>query len=222
MLATHAPAFSSHRFLVGLLRDGYVRIERFQTLPEEPIPFLGTTLAESITGQLRPQVAKASAADDRPETRPSPEVAVLEVAEASTKDASTDDAPESTRVKSDIEVALAMLAKGDNEAALKLLHAISRAHPGDRSVRQLVDEAESGLRKDLTRDDTPLDKVPTLVRPLRDLLRENLSPQEAFVAGLIDGTSDVRAITWVAPLRDLEVLALLKRLQQKGILTMPD
>jgi len=123
-------------------------------------------------------------------------------------------------VKSDIEVALGLMAGGRHEDALTLLRAISRVHPGDTSITKLISETERNLQEDLTGDDLAPERVPVLVKPLKQTLAEALSPEESFIVGLIDGSADVRGITWVAPVREVEVLKILKRLKQKGLIIL--
>ncbi|MDX1388255.1 MAG: DUF4388 domain-containing protein [Acidobacteriota bacterium] len=126
-------------------------------------------------------------------------------------------------VKGEIEVALGMMRNGQHERALALLRAISAAHPGDSSIRELIAEAESDLQDDLTSADLSPEKVPVLVKPLKATVESDLSPHELFIVGLIDGVADVKGITWVAPMREVETLKVIKGLKDRNlvILTSP-
>jgi hypothetical protein len=200
--------------------------------PESTPPAAAVEPAVASPGPAQPAVASAQQNRAVASSGPSPATAEIEVefpspeAEAPTPSAEAapnlrpDPALTEERVKSDIEVALGLMAGGKHEQALTLLRAIASVHPGDSSITKLISAAERNLQQDLTDDDLAPERVPVLVKPLRQTLADGLSPEESFIVGLIDGSADVRGITWVSPVREVEVLKILKRLKERGLIVL--
>jgi hypothetical protein len=115
-----------------------------------------------------------------------------------------------------LERASRLMAQGELEAALDLLDALYREHPGDHSLGRLIAEAEAVFIDKCYRHDVPTDKIPILTCPVESLASEALTPQEFFLLSRIDGSWDVKSIIQVAPFREVEALRTLKRMCQIG------
>ena len=66
----------------------------------------------------------------------------------------------------------------------------------------------------------PPDKTPSVVRDLDELKDENLTPEEVFLLSRIDGSWDLKSIVSISPLGEVDVLLLMKRLKERGIIEM--
>jgi hypothetical protein len=109
------------------------------------------------------------------------------------------------------------LAADDPEAALHVLERACGAHPTDIALRELRDEAESSWFAQLFGRVLGPRRVPEIVRR-----PEACSPEESFLLSLVDGTNDVRALVWLAPMRALAVVRALKSLVDSGAVTLRD
>ena len=113
----------------------------------------------------------------------------------------------------DIEVARRLISRDESSAALELLQASLRAHPGNDALRTLIAEAEEACMKGL-RGSVSSDAVPVVVDA--DAAEGEVSPEESFLLSLIDGKTDVRSLTWVSPLREVDLLRSLQRMADRG------
>ena len=125
-------------------------------------------------------------------------------------------AEESRELQEEINVALQLMSSGQPEAALELLNAMSAAHPGDISLSQLVGNAERDYRQQMLAGELQLSKIPTRTQVVEPNRGENTSADELFLLEQVDGTTDIQALLWVTPMRDVEVLKTLSRLLRKG------
>jgi hypothetical protein len=128
-------------------------------------------------------------------------------------------APTGADPGSEIEVALRLLSRNEPEAALAILGAAYRAHPGEPTLRELVGKAEGACRDNALRVLDP-SKVPCLKRPAAELAGEYLSATESYLASLLDGRSDVRTVLWLAPMREIDVLQALKSMLERGLIDL--
>lgn len=112
------------------------------------------------------------------------------------------------------------LAVGDFEAAVELLHQAMAASPRDEEVKKLYDTACKHFRDMAYRDLLPPNKIPVLVREVKDLTNENLTPEEAFLVSRINGTWDLKSIIDISPLSEVDVLRIMKRLNDRKIIQL--
>ena len=117
-------------------------------------------------------------------------------------------------LQSDINVALQLMSSEQPEAALELLNAMLEAYPSDGALRHLVDNAENEFRASMLAEELRLTLVPTVL----EHAEQALTPEESFLLGLIDGANDIRAILWVAPMREVETLKTLRGMSRKGLI----
>jgi len=119
----------------------------------------------------------------------------------------------SRELQSEINVALQLMASGQPEAALELLNAIGAAHPTDTALRQLVVNAEQDFCKKMLEGELHGSSVPTRGPGLD---AQQLSAEESFLLEQVDGHTEIQALLWVAPMRDIEALKILYRMLKKG------
>jgi hypothetical protein len=130
------------------------------------------------------------------------------------------DTDDGATLKTEMQVALQMMKDGNPEAALDLLNAMLRAHPGDTALSSLLSTAEQSFQQQMLAGELASTRVPVLVRPLDDKLAAALTAEESFLAKSIDGTVDVQGLIWVAPLQEVDVLRTLKRLLARGVIEL--
>lgn len=117
----------------------------------------------------------------------------------------------------DIEVARRLLERGEHGQALERLQASLGAHPGNECLRAMIVEAETaciaGLRRSVKSNSIP---VVLELEPAD----APLNAEESFLLSVIDGDSDVRALTWVSPLREVDLLRALQRMAERGLIEL--
>jgi len=114
-----------------------------------------------------------------------------------------------------------LVARGDYEAALDALESAHRAHREDETLRRMISKVEAVFVEACYRGEVPPTKVPALLGARERLLHEDLSPAEFFLISTIEnGTLDVKSITWIAPMREVEVLRMIKRLLDRGVIEL--
>jgi hypothetical protein len=119
----------------------------------------------------------------------------------------------------EVEVASRLLSRGEYEAALELLNASYRAHPDDNYLRRMIAKAETAYVEHVQRHGLTDDKVPVPASEDAAVLR-GLGPQECYLMSLLDGSSDIRSILWVAPLREVDVLRTLRQMLDHGVIEL--
>ena len=127
---------------------------------------------------------------------------------------------DSRELQDEINVALQLMSNGQPEAALELLNAMAAAHPGDISLSQLAGNAERDYRQKMIAGDLQLTKIPTLTEIAESNPDEKASADESFLLAQIDGSTDIQALLWVTPMRDIEVLKSLSSLLRRGWIEM--
>ncbi len=111
-----------------------------------------------------------------------------------------------------------LLEREEFEAALELLRGSYREHGDDYSRRLLV-KAETGFLES-TKHDGLVSTVPILLQDRHALLDKSPSAEESFLLSLIDGTTDVQSILWLAPLREIDALMALRRMADKQMIEL--
>ncbi len=90
---------------------------------------------------------------------------------------------------------------------------------GNEAVTTATQGSETILETEMAHEEF-LDKIPVPTRPRHEIESEGISAEEDFLLSLSDGTWDVRSLTWVAPMRPVDVLSGLKRLQERGFIEL--
>jgi len=124
-----------------------------------------------------------------------------------------------------LQLARQLVARGDYESALDTLEAAYRIHRGDEPLRRMIPKVEAVFVEAAYRTEIPPRSVPVLLKAKDTLMQEDLSPAEFFLISTIEnGNLDVKSITWVSPMREVEVLRMVKRLLDRDVieLRLPD
>ena len=121
----------------------------------------------------------------------------------------------------EVEVALRLIARGDYALALDLLNAAYRLKPGDSSLAQLIDRAETALVKSVG-STLSSPKIPVVITPIEEMAKRQIGSKESFVLGLIDGRTSIKSIIWLSPLREVEALRALQQLLDDGLIALKD
>lgn len=121
-----------------------------------------------------------------------------------------------------LEEARHLMEQGRFEDALELLGAANHHDPSDQQVSELMSHAENAVLEELSRAGLPPSKVPVLALARESVSREGLAPAEEFLLDMIDGSWDVRSLTWIAPMRVVEVLRALNKLLGRKMIRLED
>ena len=115
-----------------------------------------------------------------------------------------------------------MLEKGNYEPALTLLEQIRSENGQNIEIPDLIRRAEAGFVDTAYKHYLPAGKIPVLTRPLESLLTEDLTPEEGFLITRVNGEWNIESIVSISPLREVEVLRILKKLREKMIIQLKD
>ncbi|MEE9219516.1 MAG: DUF4388 domain-containing protein [Acidobacteriota bacterium] len=92
--------------------------------------------------------------------------------------------------------------------------------PSDETIRQSLERAEGQYVEKARKHLLPLHKIPVLRVDMKELMRENLSPEEGFLVSRINGTWDLKSIISISPLREVDALLCVERLRQRGLVEL--
>jgi hypothetical protein len=196
LLHAHASEFLVLKFLHTLTRKGLVSIIEVR----DPDPNSRTLLdpAELPTAEAAAMLP-ASSEIDRPQ----------------------DDTDEVVDSQSSVETALQSIARGEYAVALDILNGAYRAQPDDNHLRRLLLKAEAGYLEQARCGEFSPDRIPVPVASV-DVLKSALKPTELFLLSMLDGQSDIKSITWLAPLREVDVVKALKRMVDERLIELRD
>jgi hypothetical protein len=122
----------------------------------------------------------------------------------------------------EIEKAHRMMSEGDYAAALDILDACYRARPDDNYLRHLMLQAESGYLQSSRTGELAPARIPVVVQTEVNPVESNLQPNELFLLSMLDGQTDIKSLSWVAPLREVDLLRALQRMLDEGLIQMCD
>jgi hypothetical protein len=117
-----------------------------------------------------------------------------------------------------LELASDKLNQDDHDGALVILDACLRSRPNDETLHRRIEEIESAFLEQLRAELTESALVPLRIALPDDLPLRELEPHDRSVLEKIDGDSTVQAIVWTTPMRELEVLRGLRRLQDRRLI----
>jgi hypothetical protein len=138
-------------------------------------------------------------------------VRVTDVVHAELAEHEAEDSPE--RIRS-------LVANGEYATAVEMIDRIEPPHAPDQFWQLLVARAESGFIAEVYRMQLSPDSVPHLIQSPPYDPRKPSSELENLVAGLVDGSWDVRSLVWIAPMRKVDVLRSLLSLIDRGCLEL--
>ncbi len=108
--------------------------------------------------------------------------------------------------------------KEDPQAAYRMFKVARDLDPADGRAAEAVRDAEREIRTALERDDVTGEKVPELAISIQDLTERTFSPHEGFVLSRINGQWDVKSITKISPIKELDVMMIFQRLWKDGVI----
>jgi hypothetical protein len=115
------------------------------------------------------------------------------------------------------EAAKALEDRRFHEAA-NLYRYLSKVNPEDEEVRRGLALAEEGISQTFFQDEVPLSTILELAVPMEQLAKQDLTPQEGYLASRINGSWDIASILKVSPLAEREALKSIRKLLERGIL----
>lgn len=204
LLHTRASEFVVLQLLECLSERGLLEIREVRAVPRR-----GATLldAKADGSEQVPQVAPIGAADVDDGWHENVETGRL--------------ADPGGDLDAEIERAKRLMNERDYEAAIELLRASCREHATDY-VRRLLTKAENALVAKVWQDPSFSSKFPLLQRDKDEILAGGLAPDESFLLSLIDGMTDLQAIFWLSPMREVDVIIALQRMTKKGMIELAE
>jgi hypothetical protein len=126
--------------------------------------------------------------------------------------------PSPARISGDslIQEARQRLAKQEFEPALRHARAAKALEPENRKIDAAIAEIEAAIRKEVDKAEMKPSDVPMLARPLEELAKLRLTPQEGFLLTRIDGAHDLRSLYKIGPIPQLEMQLLFAKLLRDG------
>jgi hypothetical protein len=115
-----------------------------------------------------------------------------------------------------------LVRSGAFEEALEVLERAAGAGETSAEVHEMIKVAELNLIDRLYRGPLPPRGIPSLERPLEALVNEVLTPEEVFLVSRINGSWDLKSIVSISPLREVDALRVLKRLKERGIISLKE
>ena len=141
-----------------------------------------------------------------------------------TDEEDSDSPPEHHIEPAHLEILLGLasdkLGQGDHDGALVILDACHRSRPNDEALNLRIEKIESSFLEQLRAELTETALVPLRIALPDDLPLRDLEPHDRSVLEKIDGDSTVQAIVWTTPMRELEVLRGLHRLQDRRLIVL--
>lgn len=119
-----------------------------------------------------------------------------------------------------LEAARGRLRGGDPVGALDLARRALDAAPADAPVKSEYERIERAIFAELSRPLLQKYRVPRLTRRREEIDRLELSPQERYVVGRVDGRWDLLSLLEVSAMRPLDTLVAFHRLAERGILSL--
>jgi len=115
-----------------------------------------------------------------------------------------------------------LLDAGQYEGALSLLTASLQVFPENADLQQLSAKAEAGFLEHVYQSRISPGCVPQLIVPFEEAMaREDLGPNERFILDLANkGTWNVKAMTRIAPLHEVDVVRASVNLLEKNLIEL--
>lgn len=111
-------------------------------------------------------------------------------------------------------------ARGDRSGALEMARTALDMEPESVSLQKLHRELERSVFAELSRDLLSSFSVPRLLKSAHELAALDMTDNERYLAGRIDGRWDLLSLMRVSPLREVEALITFKRLADRGIISL--
>jgi hypothetical protein len=202
LLHTRSSEFLVLQLLCGLLDQGLLRAVEVHRTVSQDLPTLLDTGKEPAIASMDAPLAPGEV--DRA-------LGALPIDTASGR----------SQLEVEIEAATRLLERHEYEPAVELLRVSCREHATDY-VRRLLARAEAGFVESLKTRGGFTSKVPVLLRDRKLVRNDDATPEEAFLLSMIDGTTDVQSILWLAPLREVDGLMALRRMVRKQMIDLAE
>jgi uncharacterized protein DUF4388 len=125
-------------------------------------------------------------------------------------------APSAIDAKVLVEAGRKHLQRGDYESGLRHLWAARSLEPDNAKLKQVLQQAEANVHKLLAEEGIEPSAVPHLARPMDELMKLSLSPQEGFLLTRVDGKYDIQSIQKISPMTGLEAQLVFDKLVKAG------
>lgn len=109
----------------------------------------------------------------------------------------------------------------DPEAALLIVQTALQQQPNNPDAQSLLPVAEEKYIKQVyeTGELSPR-SVPQLLASPAELTNQQIDPQEGFVLSRINGSWDIQSILSICPFREADCLRMIKKLMERGIISV--
>jgi hypothetical protein len=104
--------------------------------------------------------------------------------------------------------------------AISVFQDTLKLDPQNTAVPEQIDQAEKALCQEYYQKTIPPGKIPCFLISESSLTSCCLTHEEGFVASRVNGTWDVKSIVMLSPLRELEVLQILDKLLNLGLIAL--
>lgn len=107
------------------------------------------------------------------------------------------------------------------EEAANLYRYLKRTFPDDEEVLKGLTIAEEGMSQSFFKEVVPLRSILELAVPLRELMtRQDITPQEGYIASRVNGNWDINAILKTCPMPEREALKAIRKLIDRKVLAV--
>jgi hypothetical protein len=109
---------------------------------------------------------------------------------------------------------------GDKTGALVMARQALQAAPNDEGLKGAYAAIERQVFAELSRTLLSRYRVPKLLKSQEELAGEELTAEERYFVGRIDGRWDLLSLMRVSPLREVEALLTLQQLATRGVISL--
>ena len=106
----------------------------------------------------------------------------------------------------------------DPQTAYRMFRVALDLDPSDGRAAEGVRDAEREVRARLERDGILGEKIPEVAISISELTERTFSPHEGFVLSRINGQWNVKSITKISPIKEMDVLMIFHRLLRDGVI----
>jgi len=108
----------------------------------------------------------------------------------------------------------------DYDKTLRMRKAAENVDPTNPKVASALKGASAMILNALEGEGIVPKKVPKLVKGFEEISQMNFTPNEGFMISRINGTWDIGSILKISPLREIDSLLILRKLQRDGIVKL--
>jgi hypothetical protein len=108
--------------------------------------------------------------------------------------------------------------KGEYEDTIITARSILDREPVDRDAMGLLKKSEDKLSDSYYEKFFKKDDIPYLKQSLEELIKQSFSVHETFIISRINGSWDIQTIVKICPLKECDILRILKGLMSKDVI----